>query len=342
MVKPVMRLSLLCLSLLAVLGICLYGSETRPAADAAVKHKAVELAANGLRLFNGRLPGPEYSLITTTLGAKDAKRLSLHPDFAAVTVDLLREAGIRQGDRVAVNVSGSFPGLNIAALAAVSALGAEPLLISSVGASSWGATDPADTWLDMEQSLIGGGLWPWRSLAASPGGVADRGGGLSDEGLALIRAAMQRNAVPELGSRDVADGVARRLAFYRDATGLPAALINVGGSHVIFGSSGHARPLRQGLTTGYRPAAAPADSLAAPFLAANRPVIHYINIRRLAARYHINADSPPGSAAVFYRRTLAPPLRALAAAALITAIVLLGQGRRLGWWKQPRRPSTGG
>ena len=122
---------------------------------------------------------------------------------------------------------------------------------------------------------------------------------------------MLRNAVPELGSTSVADGISRRLTLYRNASGeLPAALINIGGSHVIFGNRGHQAPLRQGLTTGYRPTPAPADSLAAPFLRANRPVIHFINVRRLAAKYQISDQTPPGSATVFRRQTL-PSVRAI-------------------------------
>lgn len=339
--RSVMTLGLLSAFVLAVLGLCLQFAETKPAADASAKTNAVELATRARASLGDRLPGPEYSLITTTIGSEDAKLLSLHPDFAAVAVDLLRQAGVQPGDRVALNVSGSFPGLNIAVLSALTALDAQPVLVSSVGASTWGATNPFDTWLDMEQSLIKAGIWQWHSLAASPGGVADRGGGLDKEGLALIRAAMLRNSVPELGSSSVADGVSRRLALYRDRNGLPAALINIGGSHVMFGSRGHTAPLRQGLTTGYRPTPAPADSLAAPFLAANRPVIHFINVRRLAAHYQIAANSPPGSSLVFHERTLSLALRWFAGLSLAIVLVLLRQGRRLGWWNLQHRQSIG-
>ena len=339
--RAYIALSLLCIGALAVLLICRQLAETRPAADSAVKTQAVALAATARSILSNRLPGPEYSLITTTLGSEEAKHLSLQPDFAAVAVDLLIRAGVRPGDRVALNVTGSFPGLNIAVLAALQALGADPVLISSVGASTWGATNPLDTWLDMEHSLTQAGLWPWRSSAASPGGVGDRGGGLDKEGLTLIHAAMGRNGVPELGSTNVTNGVSRRLALFRDPVGnLPTALINVGGSHVIFGSRGHAAPLRQGLTTGYRQIPVAADSLATPFLTANRPVIHFINVRRLAAHFQITTDSAPGSASVFRERHLAPALRGFAATSLVAIVSLLWWGRRSGWWQIQHRPST--
>lgn len=339
--RAYVALSLVCIWALAVLLICLQLAETRPAADTAIKAHAVELAAKARSILGNRLPGPEYSLITTTLGAEDAKHLSLHPDFAAIAVDLLRRAGVHSGERIAVNVTGSFPGLNIAVLAAAKALGAEPILVSSVGASTWGATNPLDTWLDMEHSLHQAGLWPWRSIAASLGGVGDRGGGLDKEGLALIRTAMSRNGVPELGSANVADGVARRLALFCDPAGnLPVALVNVGGNHVIFGSRGHAAPLHQGLTTGYRQIPVAADSLATPFLSTNRPVIHFINVRRLAAHFQVTTDSRPGSAQVFRERHLGLALRVFAALNLTAIVALLWQGRRSGWWQVRHRQST--
>lgn len=339
--KPLKTLLLLCLAQLVVLSICLHSVEITPATDATQKQQAVELAIAAHSVLANRLPGPEYSIITTTLGSAQAKQLSLHPDFAAVAVDLLHQAGIRPGDRIALNMSGSFPGLNIAVLAAARALGCEPVIVSSVGASTWGATNPQDTWLDMEHSLIRAGLWPWRSLAASAGGVGDRGGGLDKEGLASIRSAMLRNAVPDLGSTNVSEGISRRLALYRDSSGrLPAALINIGGSHVIFGNRGHAVPLRQGVTIGYRLMPAPADSLAAPFLQANRSIIHFININRLSAKYQITANSRPGTAKVFRVHSLPLAARLLAVTSLFAVTLILWRKRRDSYWKLPPK-STG-
>src|SRR5690606_32173871 len=63
--------------------------------------------------------GAALTPITSNTGYLNAKRTSINPNFAAVFVELLGEANIRPGSRVAVGVSGSFPALNIAALAAL-------------------------------------------------------------------------------------------------------------------------------------------------------------------------------------------------------------------------------
>jgi poly-gamma-glutamate system protein len=309
-----------------------------PGPDQAAKAAAVAAAVRAQAAVGDRLTGPEYTEITTTLGPLAAKQLSRHPDFAAVAVEFLLAAGVGPGDRVAVNFSGSFPAINIAVLAAVQAVGAEPVITSSVGASTWGATDPDYTWLDIEQTLAAQGLWPWRSTAASVGGVGDAGGGLTPEGVAAARAAIRRAGVEELRAGSLDEAIALRIAAYRRNGQLPAALVNVGGSHVIFGPRGHDAPLRQALTAGYRPQRPVADGLAAPFVHANRPVIHFLNIGRLAAAYGIRSGNPPGTSDVMYARTVPAATRLAIAGWLAAAGWLLWYGgRRKEWWRGPCR-----
>ena len=298
---------------LAVLAVFLLLRQSLPLPHAAEKTAAVAMAEQAQTVIGPRITGPEYTLITTSLAPPAAKRLSRHPDFAAVAVQWLRDAGIGGGDRVGVNLSGSFPALNIAVLAAVRAVGAEPVIVSSVGASTWGATDPEFTWLDMERQLNRAGLWSWHSTAASPGGVGDRGGGLQPEGKELVLAAIRRNQTPLLASATLRQAIDSRLELYRGSEGvLPPALINVGGGHVIFGESGHRSPLPEGLNFGYHPLLSAHDGLAAEFLQSNRPVIHFLNIAQIAAQYGIRPDTPPGASGAFYSRQLSGPLRLLA------------------------------
>ena len=112
------------------------------------------------------LIGQEYSQITTDRGYLDAKLASTDPNFAAVIVEMLHQLGLERGDCVAVAVTGSFPALNISALAALETFGARPVVISSVGASNFGATDPYFTWLDMERLLVEKDVLKTRSTAA--------------------------------------------------------------------------------------------------------------------------------------------------------------------------------
>ena len=66
--------------------------------------------------------GQRWSGMTTTLGVLEAKRTSTHPDFAAAIVSLLKQCGAKPGDRVAINLSGSFPALGLSALSAAQVL----------------------------------------------------------------------------------------------------------------------------------------------------------------------------------------------------------------------------
>ncbi len=324
----VRRLSLLLAANLAFFIVCLMFLQTSPTAHQMEKQAAVALAVRAQAVLGSRISGPEFTLITTTLAPHEAKLLSRHPDFSAVVVGWLAEAGVGKGNRVAVNLSGSFPALNIAVLAAIQAVGAEPVITSSVGASTWGATDPDFTWLDMERQLRESALWLWKSAAASPGGVGDRGGGLAPEGKALAIAAIGRNEVPLMESADLAAGVKRRLELYRGSSGeLPPVLVNVGGSHVVFGESGHRSPLPQGLNVGYHPLLAAHDGLAAAFLQSNRPVIHILNIAQLAAQYGIRPDTPPGKSGAFLSRQLPLWLRIAVGVWVIGCLMILWRGR---------------
>ena len=97
----------------------------------------------------------------------------MNPNFAAVVVEWLKELGVKSGDVVAVGASGSFPAMNIAVYAALHELGIEPIIISSTAASQWGANEPSFTWLDMEAVLRKSDVFPYKSVAASLGGVGD-------------------------------------------------------------------------------------------------------------------------------------------------------------------------
>ncbi len=104
------RLALLVLASFLVL-VCARGT-VRHEPDAAYPSMAAAVAAavRAQAAVGDRIIGPEYTEITTTLGPLAAKKLSLHPDFAALAVRYLLAAGVGPGDRVAVNFSGSFPG----------------------------------------------------------------------------------------------------------------------------------------------------------------------------------------------------------------------------------------
>jgi hypothetical protein len=227
------------------------------------------------------LIGIPMSPVTTVFGDVSAKQTSVNPNFAAVIVEMLKEADVQEGDVVAVGMSGSFPALNICTYAACETLKVKPLVISSASASQWGANVPALLWPDMERILrnqgkkvavLGDdgkpkldehgqpmfreeGLFTTKSIAGSIGGHQDRGLGLNDEGLRLVKIAIEKNgltpfrfeqAKPITAENPMADlladftaNVNDRMALYEKAAeGMRIkAYINVGGGLVSVGKN---------------------------------------------------------------------------------------------------------
>jgi poly-gamma-glutamate system protein len=184
------------------------------------------------------LIGQEFTLTTTDRGVLEAKLTSVNPNFAAIFVKYFRELKLKPGDPVAIAMTGSFPALNIAALAAAQELGLKAIPITSVGASMWGANDPKFTWLDMEKLLVDAGLLETRSVAASIGGSNDRGRGLSPRGRDLLRDAIAKNDVPLIQEPTLDEAIERRIEIYdREAGPIGVkAYVNLGGSSVSIGT----------------------------------------------------------------------------------------------------------
>jgi poly-gamma-glutamate system protein len=215
---------------------------------------------------------------------------------------MLNEAGVRTGDRIAVTFSGSFPALNIAVLSAARALDVQPVIISSIGSSMYGANEPRMTWLDMEALLERTGILPYRSVAASLGGVVDTRGGLDGTGIEEGLAAIRRNGVRTLeeggAATQTADAERRMELFSQHLEGKPpAAYVNVGGSQTSLGEAPGSATLPTGLSKGAPVSDDPARGVLARMKERGVPVIHLLGIRRLARKYGIPHDGglPGGS-----------------------------------------------
>lgn len=275
------------------------------------------------------LIGVEYTDITTTVGSLVAKRTSTNPAFAAVVVDMLDRAGVRQGDRVAVSFSGSFPALNIAVLSAARVLNLHPVIISSAGSSMYGANHPDMTWLDMERVLAEAGLLPYRSIAASLGGIAGTQGGLDGTGIEAGLRAIRRNGIPlieEGGNSTLTADVRNRLALFDQALAgrRPAAFINVGGSLTSVGDGLEGHRIPTGLLNKVPAVRNPEQGII--FLMSKRgvPVIHLLKIKSIAAQYGIPIDPSPLSAGTPVKTPMTGRYSTpLAAACLALMIVLL-------------------
>jgi len=244
------------------------------------------------------LIGVEYTDITTTLGSLIAKRTSTNLAFAAFVVDMLDRAGVRPGDRVAVSLSGSFPALNIAVLSAARVLDLHPVIITSEGASTYGANQPEMTWLDMERILAERGLLPYRSIAASLGGITGAQGGLDGTGIEAGRKAIGRNSIPlleEEGSSTLTADVQKRLLLFDQALGgrRPAAFINVGGSLTSLGDGPEGHRLPAGLLKKVPAVRNPERGIIFHMGERGVPVIHLLKIKSITAQYGIPIDPIP-------------------------------------------------
>jgi poly-gamma-glutamate system protein len=276
------------------------------------------------------LIGQDLTPITTDRGDIEAKLASTNPNFAAVVVDLLKQAGVREKDRVAVAVTGSFPAINIAVFSALETLNLTPLVVTSVGASNWGANDPDFTWLDMESLLREKGIFKTRSLAASIGGGGDIGRGLSPEGRGMILQAIRRNNVELIDEEHIEGSIARRLKLYEDrAQGKPIrAFINVGGGIASLGTIVNGEIIPSGLSKELPVRNYPVRGVIIEMAKKGIPVIHLYNIRQMWIDNNLPPNPvplpEPGSGGIFVRTKYNLTIAWVALVALAILIVLAG------------------
>lgn len=271
------------------------------------------------------LIGPAMSPIVSNTGFLGSKHTSVNPNFAAVVVDMLTRAGAKRGDPVAVGVSGSFPAINACAYAAIEAMGLQAVVIASVAASQFGASDPQLTWLDMERVLLEQGIVSFRSIATSRGGIQDRGDGHTPEGIQMLDDAMARAGLPMLRPETLEEAVSLRLATYAKYAGEDAfaAYVNIGGGTASVGTSVGKHAFKEGLNLG-PPRGLEQPGVMRHFARLGVPVIHLVNIKHLAERYGLPLEPTtvpkPGVGEVFFR---AQYNQLLAWVVLIVILVLL-------------------
>ncbi len=139
--------------------------------------------------------GQEYTPMTTSAGTLSNKRTATSPDFAAALAKRMAELGVNKGDKVLIIQSGSFLGGDIAAIAAAEALGANVILIPSMGASQYGANDLELPLIDVLELLLAKGVIHSRPIAAVIGGSSGTGRNMEPGSPDLLRAAIKRHGV---------------------------------------------------------------------------------------------------------------------------------------------------
>jgi poly-gamma-glutamate system protein len=278
-------------------------------------------------ISGGGLIGRWMTPVTTNPGSLRAKQTSINPNFAAAVVGWLHEAGVQDGDAIAVELSGSFPALNICVLAAIETMKLSPSIVATAGASQWGANDPEFMWLDMESHLYEANILTHRSSAGSLGGLKDTAKGMPDNAKSLLIQAIRRNGLRLLEPEDFQSALDLRMSIHEDeAGGSPIrAYVSVGGGMASSGvRSGVFRP---GLNLRAPRIGEDDDSVMVRMSRRGVPVIRLSRIEFLARQFGFPVcpdEIPPiGQGRVFiangYSRAVASGGLAVIFAALLTA-----------------------
>ncbi|MBS7525184.1 poly-gamma-glutamate system protein [Fusibacter paucivorans] len=240
--------------------------------------------------FETGMLGEPFNGMTTSLGELEAKRTTANPAMAALAVRLFHEAGVEGGDRVGLGFSGSFPAMNIAVLAAADVMDLEVIPITSVGASTYGANNPALTFPEMMHALYRDGLITTDSLIVTMGGDFDTGANMMPEDADVIRQRLKDDGYNLYEEPDLALNVRARLLHYGDMQ----ALVIVGGNVTSAGTTADALTLGQGLLMPslltYDTAPSTDDGVIQYALADTVPVIYYLNIKKIVDSYGMPFD----------------------------------------------------
>lgn len=239
--------------------------------------------------------GSELSPIATTLGNLEAKRTTTNPNFAAVIVQLLDEAGVVAGDTIAIGCSASFPALMIATLAAAQAMHVHPVFIMSLGTSSFGATNPDFDLLDIFDFLYQKKIFTVPPAAISLGGDLDIGRDFEPETRERLIQQIKSSGIPFIYEPSLEKNVSQRMKVYVGNSSLSriAAFVNIGGSHTNLGTSELILKVKPGLTKpNFIPAKAERGVLF-EMAARNVPIIHLLYIKGLALHYGLPWDPIP-------------------------------------------------
>ncbi|MBT3179806.1 MAG: poly-gamma-glutamate system protein [Candidatus Marinimicrobia bacterium] len=237
------------------------------------------------------LVGSPFSLITTDEGDLDAKLTTLDPNISAMLVDLMTQINLQKNDTVAILMTGSMPGANIAALTACKALGIVPITITSIGASQWGANQVDFTWLDMEAILFNNDLIPSRSIAASIGGRNDMGRLLSPAGRKIITDNILFHGLPIIHKNKLAKNISKRMETFDSILPLKKykAVINVGGGVASLGTSFNLKLLPPGVVSRSNISdigrLGGIEGVFSKFVKANVPGLHILNIKPLTEQF---------------------------------------------------------
>ncbi len=272
---------------------------------------------NAEDIFNSGLLGVQTSLITTKedvdLTKKKSKIACTNPNFSAAIIEMFYESGIQEGDYIAVSMTGSFPGANIALLSACKAMNVKPFIISSSGSSAWGANRPDFSWPIMESYLYKNKMIDYKSLAYSIGGANDLGDNLSYQGVEIISNAIfdiLDSKTEFVNETTLSENIERKIEIYNSHLKINDynLYVNIGGGSASLGYGEQKDTMDVGLIS-------PLDiefyqseefkkSIAYEFLKKGVPMLNIKNINKLGSQYELyppNKDSKIKEGIIFVK-----------------------------------------
>lgn len=284
--------------------------------------------------------GDYVTSITTTTGVIAAKRTSTNPNWAAVIVKMFRRANLKAGDQVAMVFSGSFPALNISAMAAAQVYGVKTCIMASIGASCYGANNEDFTFFDMSEHLYSAGILNSRLSYVSLGGDADIGNEFDITVKNEIISRIEASGIPFINEPDFGKNIELRLSYLRENVPAVKFMLNVGGSMVGLGSGGNAfidtgfiEP-KYSYTSSFWENKDKNCGLLQFFLSRGVPVASLLNIKGLAVEYGIPYDpqiAPQiGVGEAYYDTQYSPTVPIIALILSVAALIIIFFYRKRG------------
>jgi poly-gamma-glutamate system protein len=240
--------------------------------------------------WNCGLIGVEWSSITTTLGDLSSKRTACNPAWAIQFSRWFHDLGLQPGDPIAIYSSASFPGLLLNALVTAETMDLKPLLIVSLGASTWGANHPESPWPVLATELRRGGFIHHRADYYTLGAGNETGQGLAPEGAALLRRAAKDAGVQLLNADSLEEMITRKTELLERHQ--PRLLVSIGGSHANLGDAHEVLRLQTGLVPATETALA-GNGIIGVAMRKGTPVIHMLNIKAIGGKTGIPYDAQP-------------------------------------------------
>jgi poly-gamma-glutamate system protein len=170
-----------------------------------------------------------------------------------------------------------------------------PLMISSLGASQWGANHPDFHWLKMWRCLEAQNVFSVPPLAISIGGERDAGEDMDEEGRTYLLDEIKESGFSLLSEQDLAHNVQLRMDLYRQGAGGKdiKAFVNVGGSWANMGVDSSVLRVKPGLNKLTELPSLETRGMIYAMAAENIPVIHLLYVRGLAQKYGLPWNPSP-------------------------------------------------